>query len=394
MKKLIFAKFLIDITKFFFVVSLSLGLIVWVIQSVNYLDLIIEDGHNFNVYFSFSLFNFPKILHRILPFVFFISLFYQILEYEKHNELIIFWANGISKTQFVNVLIIFSILVSFFQIFLGSFVSPLGQYKARFILKDSNIDFFPSLIKEGKFIDAVSDLTIFIESKTEDGNYKNIFLKADEINSMYYKDLSANKREKYADDDFLIKSFKIIYAKKGFLVNNKNEKILRLENGKMINQDKDTSDIFEFDEIDFDLSDYGTKTVTFPKIQETSSVILARCIIFDYKNKIKSFEEKYFNCEKSTLNVVKQELLKRLYLPVYLPLLALICGTLLFRSKESSNYNRFKFFLFILGFLTLVFSEISLRYSTMNIFSFALFIIIPITIFLILYSVFTQKNKI
>ena len=33
------------------------------------------------------------------------------------------------------------------------------------MLKNSNIDFFTSLIKEGKFINAVSGLTIFIDEK-------------------------------------------------------------------------------------------------------------------------------------------------------------------------------------------------------------------------------------
>ena len=57
-----------------------------------------------------------------------------------------------------------------------SFVSPFFQDKARSYIRNSNIDFFSSLIKEGKFIDTVSDLTIFIESKDVEGNYINIFL--------------------------------------------------------------------------------------------------------------------------------------------------------------------------------------------------------------------------
>jgi len=82
MKKLLFAHFFERYLIFFLIMSLSLGLIVWVIQAVNYLDFITEDGHGFYVYFSYTLYHFPKIIHRILPFVFFISLFYQINRYE------------------------------------------------------------------------------------------------------------------------------------------------------------------------------------------------------------------------------------------------------------------------------------------------------------------------
>ena len=388
MKKLIFTNFLKDILKFFFIISLSLGLIVWVMQSVNYLDLITEDGHGLAVYFSYSALNLPKVLTRILPFVFFISLFYQISQYENRNELVIFWINGISKIQFVNVLIIFSILITCFQIFLGSYVAPLTQNKARSFLKNSNIDFFPSLIKEGKFIDTVSDLTIFIDEKDNKGVFKNIFLKD-----------SSNKN-----------LTKIIYAKNGLLIQTDKNRLLRLTDGKMIDEDKDKVNLFKFDKIDFDLTKYTTKTITFPKIQETKSEILFRCVSYAFQNKntlrnqtsiklnqvpvkLKIFKEKNFRCEDSTLNVVKQELLKRFYTPIYLPLVALACCMLILKTKENINYNKFKSFLFIFLFLLLVTSEISLRYSTISLNSFAAFILFPIISFVIIYLFFINTNK-
>ena len=97
MKKLIFKKFLKDLTSFLLLVSLSIGLIVWVVQAVNFLDFVSEDGHSFKVYFFYTLLNLPKIFSRILPFIFFISLFYMIIKYENNNELIIFWTVGIKK---------------------------------------------------------------------------------------------------------------------------------------------------------------------------------------------------------------------------------------------------------------------------------------------------------
>jgi lipopolysaccharide export system permease protein len=47
MKKLIFRKFILDIFSSFLVLIFSFSVIVWVIQAVNYLDFISEDGHGF-----------------------------------------------------------------------------------------------------------------------------------------------------------------------------------------------------------------------------------------------------------------------------------------------------------------------------------------------------------
>ena len=127
MKKLLFQKFISDTFKFFIIISLSIGLIVWVIQAVGFLDFVTEDGHGLLVYFSYTLLNFPKIIHRILPFVFFISLFYTIHQYEIKNELVIFWTNGIKKIDFIKVVITYSIFILLLQIILGAFVSPFFQ---------------------------------------------------------------------------------------------------------------------------------------------------------------------------------------------------------------------------------------------------------------------------
>ena len=81
MEKLVFRKFFIDTINFFLISSLSLSLIVWVIQAVNYLDFVSEDGHSFKVYFYYTLLNFPKIFSRLIVFMFFLSIFYTILKY-------------------------------------------------------------------------------------------------------------------------------------------------------------------------------------------------------------------------------------------------------------------------------------------------------------------------
>ena len=131
MKKLIFRKFILDTTTFFTVSLLIMGVIVWTLQAVNYFDFVTEDGHGLKIYFFYKILNFPKIIHRILPFIFFISLFYTILSYEFKNELNIFWFNGISKIEFLNKIVIFSLILMMLQIWIGSNISPSSQYKAR-----------------------------------------------------------------------------------------------------------------------------------------------------------------------------------------------------------------------------------------------------------------------
>ena len=82
MKKLIFRKITKDTLAFFLLISIILGSIVWVIQAVNYLDYVTQDGHGLKTYFLFTLFSFPKIISKLIPFVFFIALFFTLINYD------------------------------------------------------------------------------------------------------------------------------------------------------------------------------------------------------------------------------------------------------------------------------------------------------------------------
>ncbi len=71
MKKIIFKNISKDYFKFFLLSILSISTIIWVLQAVNYLDFVIEDGHGFLVYLKYTLYSFPRIISRIFPFIVF-----------------------------------------------------------------------------------------------------------------------------------------------------------------------------------------------------------------------------------------------------------------------------------------------------------------------------------
>tara|TARA_Y100000816_G_scaffold260351_1_gene216551 strand:+ start:1697 stop:2812 length:1116 start_codon:yes stop_codon:yes gene_type:complete len=369
MKKLIFRKFAIDTINFFVLLCLTLGIIVWTIQAVKYFDFVTQDGHGLQIYFSYIIFNFPKIIHRIIPFIFFISIFYILVNYEARNELSIFWTNGVSKIEFANKIIFLSIILTILQILIGSYFSPVSQYKSRQFLKNSNIDFFTSLLNEGKFINAVKGLTIFIEEKNTDETFLNIFI-----------------------DDSTKSVSRMIYAKKGELFEDKKIKILRLYDGKVINNEKPKINIFEFDQIDFNLTNYSTKTILTPKIQELPSTQLIKCA-YDFIDPYIKEDIKNFKCDESIVKEINQELLKRFYKPLYIPMLAILCSFLLIIPKNNILYNRNRNIIFLLTFLVLIISEGSLRYSTVSNFTMTLYLLLPWIAFSLTYFIFKLKSS-
>ena len=54
MKKIIYRNLATDCVKFFLLTIFTISTIIWVLQAVNYLDFVIEDGHGFFVYFNYN----------------------------------------------------------------------------------------------------------------------------------------------------------------------------------------------------------------------------------------------------------------------------------------------------------------------------------------------------
>ncbi|MDC0330754.1 LptF/LptG family permease, partial [Candidatus Pelagibacter sp.] len=292
MKKIVYKKISKDCVNFFLLVVFTLSIIIWVLQAVNYLDFVIEDGHGFLVYFKYTLLSFPKIIGRIFPFAIFLAFSYILLKYEDKNELVIFWNFGIKKINFINFFIKFSLWFVLISLLLNAVITPFTQDKARSFIRSSNLDFFESILKPKKFIDVVRNLTIYFDKKNKNGELINILL----------------------NEKIDINNSQTIFAKTATINIKNNTKILTLYDGKSINKVNGKISEFEFSKTDYNISKFSSNTITHQKTQETSTKDLIKCSLFFKNSTINSrnTELEYNNCRLENLENVYKELYSRL----------------------------------------------------------------------------------
>jgi len=373
MKKIIYRKLTQDYTSFFLLILFTISVIIWVLQAVNYLDFVTEDGHGFLVYFNYTLLSFPKILSKIFPFAVFLAFTYIILKYENKNELVIFWNFGVKKIDFINFFIKLSFGFVLVSILLNALITPYMQDKARSFIRSSDLDFFESILKPKKFINIIENLTIYFEERDENGKFKNIFL-----------------------DDKSNQSSQITFAKKGMIEIRGNKKILVLEEGETINEVKGRISKFKFSKTNFNISKFSTKTTLTKKIQETSTKDLIKCVIIFHKPPDKINFSKIIldrNCDAGNLENIHQELYSRLVKPMYITFLMAISLLLILKSKNNYLFNTIKIKVYLLGFLSIVFLELSSKFVNTNLIHNLFLIILPIIFILIIYIYFLKFLK-
>jgi len=371
MKKIIFQNILNEFLKFFLLSLLSLSVIFWIFQAVNYMDIIIDDGRDYLVYLKFTILGFPRIVSKVMPFSLFLSMYYLIQKYEIENELVIFWNFGVHKIKFINFFLRFSIVLVVMQVLLTSLIIPKTQDVARSQLRFSSINFLDNFVKPKQFNDSVKDFTIYSEQKDVNNKLKNIYIK---------KNISPDE-------------FEIIYSKNGQFININNNQYLELENGESLNISKSNIRNLNFKKFQFNLSNLESNTVTYKKTQENLSTDLIKCSLALNNLIIDDKIIKIENCKKSNLVNIYKELYKRFILPLYIPILILITLTLIFIPKEDRRYNKFKLSIFFIGILTIIFSETTLRLINISLIKNFFIIIIPIIIILTMYSLFIYFLK-
>ena len=373
MKKLIYRKLLKDYMSFFLIALFSSSLIIWVFQAVNFLDIMIEDGREYSVYINYSLLNFPKIISRLFPFVLFFSIFYVLSKYELNNELMIFWNFGENKVKFVNFILFVSLFLFLIQISFTSLIVPSSQDKARSFLRESEVNFLGNFVKPKRFNDTIDGVTIYAENKDVNGNLYNLYIKKEMLNE-----------------------FEITYANKGKFEESKGVPILILYNGETIRNKDNKITNFRFSKSDFLLRDLKANTITQQKNQEMKTTDIIACLNSLYKLKLKIIPKKIseiINCnENNKINLLK-ELYKRLIVPFYIPVLMLIPYFLILSSKENKNYSKLKVITFLIGVITIIFSEGIIKFLSLDFFNNTFIFFTPIMFFLFLYLMFLFKLK-
>ena len=373
MKKLIYRKLLKDYMSFFLIALFSSSLIIWVFQAVNFLDIMIEDGREYSVYINYSLLNFPKIISRLFPFVLFFSVFYVLSKYELSNELMIFWNFGENKVKFINFILFVSLFLFLIQISFTSLIVPSSQDKARSFLRDSEVNFLGNFVKPKRFNDTIDGVTIYAENKDINGNLYNLYIKKEMLNE-----------------------FEITYANKGKFEESKGVPILILYNGETIRNKDNKITNFRFSKSDFLLRDLKANTITQQKNQEMKTIDVIACLTFLNELKLKIIAKKIseiINCnENNKINLLK-ELYKRIIVPFYIPVLMLIPYFLILSSKENKNYSKLKVITFLIGVITIIFSEGIIKFLSLNFFNNTFIFFIPIMFFLFLYLMFLLKLK-
>ena len=366
----IYYNFLIEIFKTFLIILLGLSLIALTARAVSFLDLLVDSGYPVNIYFKYSFLNLFGVAPKFIPLSFLLALTIFIIKRVQDSEFIILWTSGVKKISIINLLLFSSILVMIIYLIFSIFVTPYTLNKSRQLLSDENFSSFLPTVKTQQFSDSFKGFTFFVEEKINN-----------EIKGIFLHDVG-NNLQNFSSNTSKTKESTIL-AKNGII----DKKKLILFSGQIISTKTNSkNEIVKFQKIIIDLGDLSTTTIKKPKIQETST--------FKLLDQFINRDKKSYVGKEDYLKELLPVLNRRIISPFYIPVLSLICALLLIKSKKIFLN---KIFVFSYGFLILLFTEITVRYTGLNNLAMIAYILMPFLLltFFYLFLIFnlSKENK-
>lgn len=342
--------FVSEIIKSYFFVLFSLSLLIWVAQSTKFLSLVTDTGLSVEIYIKYILMIFPKVVSQLMIISIMISLFLSLLKMLDNKEIEIFWLSGISKIEITKLILKISLIPTILALLVYLYIAPYSGLKARELLSKSEFSMINSLVKKQNFNSPLKNLTIFVNKNDNKGNIEQVYI---------------------------FENLKTVIAKKGRVLNIKNKNYLELEDGEIHEKNSDKKiTVVKFNKTLFDFTKYQTDIVTNPKNQERSTFWLINKIYLNKSNKI----------DKE----IVQEIHKRIFKPLFIPLISVFCCFLLYTNSQKINLLKLKIFIFSVSTFLIIFFEILITLSVKNLFFNITLYLLPFLGTVILY--FLLKN--
>lgn len=288
----------------FLIVTFSLLSIVWLTQSLNFVELVTSKGLPVFMFVEMTSLLMPRIFVIMAPIALFVATLFVYNRMISDRELMVMKAAGISPWESAKAAMVVGVLISVFNLYVNNIVIPVAEQRLAQLKWQAQNDMSHMMFKEGEFTTIQMFMTVFVSKYDKNGSVSDILVN-DERDPSKKVTLSAEKG-------------RIVYTENG--------PRLILING--IRNELTKDDKKQFSSLAFDRYsvDFGISNKNREKEIGARELTLKE-LLLSYKNK---------DLTQVQINRYMVEGFKRILLPLYNLVFALIaCAGLL-----VGNFNR------------------------------------------------------
>lgn len=165
-----------QITTGFLLVALSLMSMLWLTQSLKFVEMVTNKGLPVYLFIEMTSLLMPRIFTILSPIALFVAVMFVYNRLITDSELIVMKAVGISSILIARAAIVVGIVMAIINIFVLNLGIPAAENKFRDLEFEVKNSFTKMMLREGAFTSFKGNMTIFIDKFLDDGTVSGILV--------------------------------------------------------------------------------------------------------------------------------------------------------------------------------------------------------------------------
>ena len=176
----------------FLLISFSLMSIIWLSQSLRFLDLITSKGISAGIFIKLTSLLMPRIFTILSPIALFTSIIFTYNRMLSDQELVVISSSGVTPSRLAKPAVIFGLLLLISNIYIMNFGIPMSEKSFKDLEWRIKNNVSKLMFRDGEFTNLQKQLTVFVSGHDDDGTVSNIIIN-DERNPKVKSILTAEK---------------------------------------------------------------------------------------------------------------------------------------------------------------------------------------------------------
>lgn len=158
------------------IVTLTLLLLVWLSQSLRFIDLIVNRGLPLGDFLYLLVFLVPWFLGIVLPIAVFVAVLFVHNRLTNESELAVCQACGLSPWQIAGPGIVLAFAVTALTYAISLYLYPASYHAFKNLQYEIRNDHSAVVLQEGRFNQISETVTVYVAARTPDGALRNILV--------------------------------------------------------------------------------------------------------------------------------------------------------------------------------------------------------------------------
>ncbi len=160
----------------FLLVTFSLMSILWLTQSLRFVELVTNKGLPLSLFIKMTSCLMPRLFSLLSPISVFVAVLFVYNRMLSDRELVVMQSAGISPWQNAKPALYFGVMMSFFGLYVNNFAIPDAEKAFADLEWQVKNDVSHLMFREGEFATLQNGLTVFITTHEKDGSVSGVLI--------------------------------------------------------------------------------------------------------------------------------------------------------------------------------------------------------------------------